>query len=222
MTSSNFSEAKRVARYFDSHAVDFDTIYETDKGRLRRLRDRFSRGTVLDRLPFVLRIAAEMSPSTVLDVGCGSGRFSIPLAQRDVRVFGLDFAPGMIELAIGYSSDAGVGARCSFLCEDVMVWEAPVPFDLTLAIGVLDYVSVADALLHRLASLTDGHVVVSFPRRFHVLVPIRWVRLRLAGCPVFFYTRGEVDALARSFSTEFEITKLGRDHMLVAEVKPSS
>lgn len=218
MTSSNSSEATRVARYFDSHAVDFDTIYETEKGPVRRLRDRLSRGTVLARVPFVLRVAKEKAPATALDVGCGAGRFSVPLAERGLRVVGLDFAQAMIDLANVYAKEGGVGDRCTFLCEDVMAWEAPASFDLSLVIGVLDYVSAPEPLLRRITSLTSGCVVVSFPRLLHPLVPIRWVRLRLAGCPVFFYTRRQIETLADSISSTYEITKLGRDYMLVAGV----
>ena len=221
MSSSGSTESEKVARYFDSHAVDFDTIYEQDKGAVRKLRDRLSRGTVLDRLPFVMRVAGERSPSSILDVGCGAGRFAIPLAKTGATVTGLDFAEEMIALAERAADQAGTGSGCTFLCEDVMAWDPRVTFDMAIAIGVFDYVSDAAPLLARIASFTAGTIVVSFPKRAHPLVPIRWVRLRLAGCPVFFYTRWQIEELASGHLSDFTVTDLRRDLMLVGTTRSS-
>lgn len=46
--------------------------------------------------------------STILDVGCGAGRTSIPLAQRGYRVVGIDLMPGLISVAEKQSRAYGV------------------------------------------------------------------------------------------------------------------
>jgi ubiquinone/menaquinone biosynthesis C-methylase UbiE len=210
----------RVAGYFDRHAVDFDTIYEDRKGWLRGLRDRLSRGTVVERLAFVEELAASRPPGRVLDVGCGSGRFAVALARRGWEAVGLDFAPEMVALADRAAAQAGVPQRCTFLAADFLEWEANGGFDLGLAIGVFDYVADPSPLLAKLAALTGGQVVLSFPKRVHPLVPLRWARLRAAGCPVWFYAQREVEALGRGHLGQFRVVPFHRDWLLVGEPPP--
>jgi SAM-dependent methyltransferase len=53
--------------------------------------------------------AAGIEPGMdVLDVGCGTGNATIPAAKRAARVTGLDFSPGLIEIARELGADAMV------------------------------------------------------------------------------------------------------------------
>lgn len=48
--------------------------------------------------PFMLSLAKQLG-GTVLELGCGTGRVTIPLAKSGVEIVGLDIVPGMVELA---------------------------------------------------------------------------------------------------------------------------
>jgi 2-polyprenyl-3-methyl-5-hydroxy-6-metoxy-1,4-benzoquinol methylase len=211
-------EPEDVARYFDRHAADFDAIYEERKSRMRSLRDRFSRRTVVERLTFVDELARDRQPGRVLDVGCGAGRFSIRLAQHGWQAVGMDFAPEMTALAGAAAARAGVTERCTFLTDDFLTWAADGTYDLGLAIGVFDYMADPAPLLAKLAALTGGRVVASFPRVMHPLVPLRWARLRLAGCPVHFYTRKKVERLAHAHLRAPRVVPFHRDYLVVGAV----
>lgn len=214
---SSSSPEDQVARHFDAHAQDFDSIYDTEKSALRAVRDRLSRGTVVKRLQFIRDLATELKPSRVLDVGCGSGRFAVALARQGATVVGLDFAPEMLALAREKAAAAGVVDRCEFLNADFMAWDWGEPFDLVLAVGVLDYVPEAAPFVARLASASRGTTVISFPRRYHPLVPVRIARLRLSGCPVFFYDRNQVESYGRSSFRQWEVKPFDRDLLLVGK-----
>jgi ubiquinone/menaquinone biosynthesis C-methylase UbiE len=55
-------------------------------------------------------------PSTILDVGCGTGSLSTLLAEAGHSVTGTDFSPAMIEVAT--SKTAANGADVKFLVQD--------------------------------------------------------------------------------------------------------
>lgn len=57
--------------------------------------------------------------ATLLDVTCGPGLYAVPLAQRGLRVQGVDFGPAAIAYARELASRRGVAGRCTFLQEDV-------------------------------------------------------------------------------------------------------
>ena len=54
--------------------------------------------------PFILALAQELG-GAVLELGCGTGRVTIPLAQNGVQITGVDVVPGMVELARQQSVD---------------------------------------------------------------------------------------------------------------------
>ncbi|MCA9988213.1 MAG: class I SAM-dependent methyltransferase [Anaerolineales bacterium] len=57
--------------------------------------------------------------ANILDVTCGPGLYSVPLAQRGCRVTGVDFAPASIRHARDLAEVEGVADRCQFIESDV-------------------------------------------------------------------------------------------------------
>jgi SAM-dependent methyltransferase len=54
--------------------------------------------TELDDVPFYLSLAQEVN-GPVLELGCGTGRVTIPLAKEGINITGLDIVPGMLARA---------------------------------------------------------------------------------------------------------------------------
>ena len=66
------------------------------------------RGTTDDEVAFLVE-KLELAPGTrVLDLACGRGRISIPLARHGCRVVGVDLSPNSLELARRDAAAAGV------------------------------------------------------------------------------------------------------------------
>jgi SAM-dependent methyltransferase len=70
-----------------------------------------SGAVVQDDIPFYVELAREAGAAghRVLELGCGTGRVTIPIAQAGVEVFGLDNSPAMLAVAERKAKAAGVG-----------------------------------------------------------------------------------------------------------------
>jgi SAM-dependent methyltransferase len=79
----------------------------------------------------------------VLDVGCGPGRWTVPLAQTCREVVAVDFSESMLAHASRECERAGVAGKVTFRRERVQELDCAVlgqPFDLVLVVGLLQYV----------------------------------------------------------------------------------
>src|SRR5262245_40528344 len=133
--------AKRVRAYFDREADRFDAIYRPDKPLLQRLRDNLFRRVIQARFALALQQLARPGV-TLLDVGCGSGRYGFEVARRGAALcIGIDFSPRMIDLARHESNGNGVSRRCEWVLDEWLRWQAPRSFQVVLAMGYFDYVA---------------------------------------------------------------------------------
>ncbi|MDP8246960.1 MAG: glycosyltransferase [Candidatus Tritonobacter lacicola] len=188
-------EEDSVTGYFDRKAREFDAIYSGEKSLPGRLLDRLLRWDMIERMNIVLRTASETGAGRILDVGCGSGRIAIPLAERtSARVTGIDTAPRMIDMAGEEASAAGVGERCTFRVGDIFSVSPDDRYDMSIAIGLFDYIFEPLPILKRMGRVTGGLVVASFPRK-NLRAAVRKIRLKICGCPVRFFSRKEVEKL---------------------------
>ncbi len=89
-----------------------------------------------DDIQFYVSLARSLKPSSVLELACGTGRITIPLAEEGARsgysVVGLDAEPAMLRQA-GQKAKrlpASVRSRVSFVKGDMRIWSRRQPFDL--------------------------------------------------------------------------------------------
>jgi cyclopropane fatty-acyl-phospholipid synthase-like methyltransferase len=99
--------------FFDGHAPIYD-------------RNVFTENTVAE-VEFLIELLGLSPRSTVLDVGCGTGRHAVELARRGCRVTGLDLSAGMLEQARQKARAAGVEVRWRH--EDATAFVVEEPFD---------------------------------------------------------------------------------------------
>ncbi len=214
------SVEEKVRDHFHADARRFDAIYEDDKGPLTKFIDNVWRGVVRRRLELNLERLEPIAGKTILDVGCGSGRYCIAYAERGAaRVVGVDFAAAMIDLANEMAARTGVADRCEFragMFPDVVT---DGPFDASTANGFFDYIEDPVPIIARMRELTGQTMIMSFPKAVEWRVPVRRVRFWLSGCPLFLYTEGRVrKILAAAGVTRYEWIALDRDYVVVAHL----
>lgn len=104
---------QRWRDFFDAHAPYYE-------------QNAFTKATS-EEVTFLEEILALQPGSTILDLGCGTGRHSIELAKRGYRPTGVDISSGMLQIARTNAASSGVDIE--FVECDATEYRAPSPFD---------------------------------------------------------------------------------------------
>jgi predicted TPR repeat methyltransferase len=218
------SETAQVTTYFNAAAHDFDRLYgETGSNFLMRFINRTFRKDIYERFAIAMEHAKTSGIKSLLDVGCGSGRYASAFTEMGLEnIVGIDCSQAMIDLAdkiISGSQDTAT--TFSFVCDDFMSYATNMRFDLVLAMGVFDYIKDPIPFLSKMIGLSDHSVVASFPSVSAYRTPIRKVRYYIKACPVYFYTRESIETLFASVGyRDVQIRKIpgaGMDYVAILE-----
>ena len=209
------TQAEQVRTFFDGEADRFQAIYSREKTVSQRLVDFLFRRVIHQRFQLTLDLCGSVEGKKILDVGCGPGNYCVEFARRGAQVVGLDFAPVMVERARKAAAIAGFEERCTFEVGDFLSWHEPHHFDIALAIGFFDYIQDPEPFVRKICALTTSTFVMSFPKRWTTRTLSRWLRLRMHGCPVFFYSGTDIESLLKTADwSRLETLRLSRDFLV--------
>jgi SAM-dependent methyltransferase len=128
-------------------------------------------------LDLYLNFAARCEGS-VLELGCGTGRVALALAQAGLDVVGIDESASMLELARVRVAEAGLGERVQLHHLDVLEMTWPARFALAVwplngFLHLSDRAAQARALrtVHR-ALLPGGFLIVDLPNPHVAMNPL--------------------------------------------------
>jgi len=211
--------ARRVGQYFETHSRRYDELYGEHHSLLQRAVNHLWHQVIQQRFDLTFARCGPLAGKRVLDVGCGSGRYAVRFAQDGAaEVVGIDLSTRMLELAMARARAAGVAERCRFERADFSHVTFQGTFDIITAIGLFDYVARPESHLGRIRDLLRGRAFASFPVRWLVRTLIRRLSFLASGCPVYFYTRREVERLwADAGFAHCEIMALDRDYFVITD-----
>lgn len=123
----------------------------------------------LKRLDFIVESIRKYSGSgdtslSVLDIGCGNGNISIPLASLGYRILGIDTNAASIE----YATKKNPFLNVSFKIADIAVLEVDEKFDVIICSEVLEHLNEPhEALLSIKRMLKpSGLLIVTIPNGY--------------------------------------------------------
>ncbi len=214
MTASD--SARGVQQFFQREASRFDSIYTGPRTLKERLIDTCFHQVIRLRFDKTLELLGDPAGKRVLDVGCGPGHYMVELLQRGAaEAVGVDFASEMVGRARQSAEAAGVAERCKFAGGDFLTTAIDGSFQACVAIGYFEYLRQPIPHLQRMAELTRGDIVASFPKRYTVRTLPRALRYRRRGCFLRFYTEGSVQALAEAAGfPDAQVYSVSRDYLL--------
>jgi 2-polyprenyl-3-methyl-5-hydroxy-6-metoxy-1,4-benzoquinol methylase len=221
VTNDNITNADEILtqrNYWNSEVNAFHSIYSHQKSKLSTYLDKVFRKDMYDRFVFTIENCAPVERRTFLDVGCGSGVYSLELARKGAaQVTGLDIAEKMLEICRHSAKQERVDDRCRFLQTDLLEYREDSLFDVSIGIGLFDYISDPLPVMKKMRQVTTDKAIMSFPRLYTWRAPVRKARLSMRGCPVFFYTKNQLGRLLEEAGfASYEITKVGKLHCVVA------
>jgi SAM-dependent methyltransferase len=190
------SANKGARTYFDHVPRQWDAIY-SHENRLMYAVNRVLRRSIFQRHELTFQKCGEISGANVLDLGCGTGRYSVEFAKRGAaRVLGVDFAPAMVEFSRRIAEEMGVSDRCEFVCGDILALKTDQTFEIVTALGLFDYLANPQEVIKRASLLTSNVFLASFPSygllgRLQRRVRYGWIRR----CDIYHYTRNQLEEL---------------------------
>ncbi|WP_284010230.1 class I SAM-dependent methyltransferase [Haloarcula pelagica] len=167
-----------------------------------RLIDRREKQAVLDAL-------GPVDDRSILEVACGTGRFTVMLAERGADIVGLDISGPMLQQGRQKAAAAGVDDHVEFMRGDAA--RLPFPddhFDAVLAMRFFHLADTPAAFLAEMRRVAKEQVVFDTFNRFSTRSTYNWA-LPMGSR---LYSRWEVDRLLDGAG--LELTEATHDWVL--------
>lgn len=181
-------EAEAVEKNFDRLAPRYARLYDPHRSNVRAFVDRMVFNEVYHSYSFAFNQTKPIKGKRVLDVGCGPGRYVIEAARRGAQqVIGVDLSGEMLKIAETHAEEQGVKERCKFFKTDFLKHQFSMHFDVTFAIGLLEYTENPTAILRKIFRLTGDQAIFTFMGARNRRAFLKRFNLFQEDCPTYNY-----------------------------------
>ncbi|MFZ0455685.1 MAG: class I SAM-dependent methyltransferase [Ignavibacteriaceae bacterium] len=214
------SELEIQKKYWDNEVQSFDSIYTHGKSDFSNWLDKKFRWDMFARFKYTIENSKPIAGKTFLDVGCGTGLYSIEFAKNNAsEVTGIDISSNMIKICEGRAEKENVKEQCKFYMGDLLTFNPDTKYDVVIGIGLFDYISEPYDVLKKMHDVSRDRAIFSFPRSSTWRAYARKIRLTLRGCPVYFYSESQLEELLKKAGFKrFESEILGQLFCITAFV----
>jgi 2-polyprenyl-6-hydroxyphenyl methylase/3-demethylubiquinone-9 3-methyltransferase len=137
----------RIAKTWWDPEGEFRPLHKLNPARLGYIRDRLARHFVRD-----IRAVKPFAGLRLLDIGCGGGLVSEPLARLGFAVTGIDAGEAMLDVARGHAAASGVTVDYRRSTAEELA-ASGARYDAVLALEVLEHVADPELFLAAAAGL---------------------------------------------------------------------
>ncbi|MCT9095798.1 class I SAM-dependent methyltransferase [Haloarchaeobius sp. HME9146] len=169
--------------------------YQTDEVAEEYEEKRFSRGgRLIDRREkeAVLSAIGPVEDKNILEIACGTGRFTVMLAERGADIIGLDISAAMLQQGRRKARAAGVDDHLEFMRGDAA--RLPFPddhFDVVMAMRFFHLADTPASFLSEMCRVSKEQVFFDTFNRFSTRSIYNWA-LPMGSR---LYSRTEVESL---------------------------
>ena len=144
---------RRAERFYDGHAAGYESKFALPVARrIKRMEEQDVLDFLFEHLP---------PEGRLLELGCGTGLFTLPVAARGYEVAAADISSKMLE-ELGRKLEAASLRTVSPLKADVESLPSLGPFDGVYGVGLLEYLDSPAGLMDRVAGLLRPGGVACF------------------------------------------------------------
>lgn len=204
--------------FWDKEANEFDSIYSHRKNKIMNLLDATFRWDMYKRYEYAIEASNPILNKTFLDVGCGTGLYSLSFAKDDAqKVVGIDISDVMVKICRDRANQEGLNGKCTFIQTDLINYIPDEKFDICIGIGLFDYIKEPLPVLTKMKAVIRDKAIMSFPRAGTLRSVVRRLRLALKGCAVYFYTKENIeDLLKKAGFKKCDLKKIGQLYCVTA------
>jgi 2-polyprenyl-6-hydroxyphenyl methylase/3-demethylubiquinone-9 3-methyltransferase len=135
----------------------YASLHRLNPLRIEFIRDRIAAHTGRDP-----RAAEPLSGLRILDTGCGGGLVCEPLRRLGADVTGIDADDSAIAVASTHAQNMGLDIDYKPIPTDQLIAEKPEPFDVVLALEIVEHVSDPALFMRHCAELCrKGGLVIT-------------------------------------------------------------
>jgi 2-polyprenyl-3-methyl-5-hydroxy-6-metoxy-1,4-benzoquinol methylase len=194
--------------YFNKIPAQWDSLYAHENS-LKYYFNLLFRRDLFRRYELTFMHAGEIQGASVLDIGCGTGRYAIEFARLGAaKVVGIDFAPSMIEFCTSIANQFGFRDTCQFICDDFLKYRFTENFDIVVAMGFFDYIEEPGPFVARIRELTNRVFMASFPTYSFLWSLQRHFRYMARNCPIYDYSNESLQSLLEKNRFDYQISSL--------------